>query len=52
MNILLFSMPDSFEHMPAFAIRLPFVDAFRNELTVPSRDILGTFAAVQDVVYT
>src|SRR5215831_16963243 len=23
MNILLFSMPDSFEHMPAFAIRLP-----------------------------
>src|SRR5262249_2921014 len=23
MNILLFSMPDAFEHMPAFAIRLP-----------------------------
>src|SRR5919109_896665 len=23
MNILLFSVPDSFEHMPAFAIRLP-----------------------------
>jgi radical SAM superfamily enzyme YgiQ (UPF0313 family) len=23
MNILLFSMPDSFEHMPSFAIRLP-----------------------------
>src|SRR5437867_7076816 len=23
MNILLFSMPDSFEHMPAFAMRLP-----------------------------
>src|SRR5215510_1136866 len=23
MNILLFSMPDSFEHMPAFAVRLP-----------------------------
>ena len=23
MNILLFSMPDSFEHMPAVAIRMP-----------------------------
>jgi hypothetical protein len=23
MNILLFSMPDSFEHMPAIAIRMP-----------------------------
>jgi anaerobic magnesium-protoporphyrin IX monomethyl ester cyclase len=22
-NVLLMSMPDSFEHMPAFAIRLP-----------------------------
>jgi hypothetical protein len=31
---------------------LPFVDAFRNELAVPSGDILGTFAALQDVVYT
>jgi hypothetical protein len=25
MNILLFSMPDSFEHMPAFAIASPMV---------------------------
>jgi anaerobic magnesium-protoporphyrin IX monomethyl ester cyclase len=23
MNILLFSMPDSFEHMPTIAIRMP-----------------------------
>jgi hypothetical protein len=23
MNILLFSMPDSFEHMPAIAVRMP-----------------------------
>jgi hypothetical protein len=37
--------------LTAFA-RLPFVDAFRNELAVPSGDILGTFAALQDVVYT
>jgi hypothetical protein len=34
-----------------FAIWLPFVDAFRNELAVPSGDMLGTFVAAQDAVY-
>jgi hypothetical protein len=33
-------------------IWLPFVDTLRNELAIPSKAILGTFAAIQEEVYT